>query len=115
MTRTSVLGVAGVIVVTPLFLGACTVSTQRLMIDKDLLAAEVQTQLTQKLNSQAPAISCPDDLEPKVGATTTCLMSAPSGTYNLTVTVTKLDPGAAGNYQTGNAIFDAKLADKPNP
>lgn len=115
MKSASAPGVAAVVAATAFVLAACTVTTQRLMIDKDLLAAEVQTQLTQQLDSQAPPISCPNDLEPKVGATTTCLMSAPSGTYNVTVTITKLDPGAAGNYQTGNAIFDAKLADKPNP
>lgn len=104
-----------VIAAASLLLAACSVSTGTLTIDKDLLSAEVQAQLTKELGTQAPTIDCPDDLEPTVGATTTCLMSAPEGTYNVTVTITKLDPGAAGNYQMGNAIFDVKVADKPNP
>ena len=42
-------------------------------------------------------------------------MKAPKGSYNVTVTITKLDEGVAGNFTTGNAIFDAKVADQPNP
>lgn len=84
-------------------------------IDKDLLAAQVQAQLTKELGKQAPTIVCPDNLEPKVGATTTCVMSDPRGNYDVTVTVTKLDPGAAGNYASGNAIFDTKVAGQPSP
>lgn len=92
-----------------------TIDTTQMVIDKDLLSAEVQAQLTKKLGKQAPTIDCPEALAATVGATTTCLMGAPDGNYNVTVTVTELQPGAAGNYDTGNAVFDAQVADKPNP
>lgn len=108
---------AGVVTATALFLVACTVHVEDKTeaVDKDLLSAEVQAQLTKQLGTQAPTIDCPEDLTAAVGATTTCLMRAPKGTYNVTVTVTKLDGGAAGNYDMGNAIFDTKVADQPNP
>ena len=116
MSRSAILPV-GVVAATSLVLAACTVhvNDRPMVIDKDLLSAQVQAQLTKELGTQAPTIDCPDDLKPDVGATTTCLMRAPKGTYNVTVTVTKLEPGAAGNYDMGNAIFDTKVADEPNP
>lgn len=108
---------AGIIAAAVLSLAACGVSftNEPDMIDKDLLSAQVQAQLTKERSEQAPTIDCPADLKPVVGATTTCLMKAPRGTYNVTVAITKLQPGEAGNYNTGNAIFDAKVADQPNP
>ena len=131
MSRSAILPagvVFGVVAATSLLLAACnktgSVSTEDgqvsasagpLVVDKDLLSAEVQAQLTKKLGEQAPPINCPDDLAADVGATTTCLMRAPEGTYNVTVTVTDLNWTGFGNFGVGNAIFDTKVADQPNP
>ena len=106
---------AGVITAVAFSLTGCTFTIGPDLIDKDLLSAEVQAQLTKERSEQAPTIICPKDLEAAVGATTTCTMKAPKGSYNVTVTITKLDEGVAGNFATGNAIFDAKVADQPNP
>ena len=106
---------AGVIAAVAFSLTGCTVTSGPYLIDKDLLSAQVQAQLTKERSEQAPTIDCPNDLEAAVGAMTTCLMKAPRGTYNVTVTITKLDEGVAGNFAGGNAIFDAKVADQPNP
>jgi len=116
MSRSVKLSV-GVIAATSLLLAACTgsVTNKPMVVDKDLLSAEVQAQLTKKLGEQAPTIDCPDDLEAEVGATATCLMRAPKGTYNVTVTVTGVDWSGYGNFGVGNALFDTKVADQPNP
>ncbi len=95
--------------------GQASVSAGPLIVDKQQLSAEVEAQLTKKLGTQASPVTCPEDLEPDIGATTTCSMSAPDGTYAVTVTVTKVDWTGFGNFGVGNAIFDAKVADKPNP
>lgn len=95
-------------------LGACSSQgVESELIDKDLLSAEVQAQLTKELSMQAPTVDCPEDLKPKVGATTTCVLNAPTGAYDVTVTVTRVNLGDAGNFQTGNALFDVKVADQP--
>lgn len=113
--------VMGFVAATSLILAACnkedravSASSGPLQVDKDLLSAEVQAQLTKKLGEQSPPISCPDDLAADIGATTTCLMTAPKGTYNVTVTVTDLKWTGFGNFGVGNAIFDTKVADQPN-
>jgi hypothetical protein len=120
MSRSAILSagvVMGVVAATSLLLAACSasVTNKPMVVDKDLLSAQVQAQLTKKLGEQAPPISCPDDLAADVGATTTCLMTAPKGTYNVTVTVTDLKWTGFGNFGVGNAIFDTKVADQPNP
>lgn len=85
-----------------------------LAVDKDQLTHEVHAQLTQKMGKQAPPVTCPDDLKAEVGATTTCTMDGGDGTYDVTVTVTKVDWTGFGNFGVGNAEFDAKVADQPH-
>lgn len=95
--------------------GNASASAGPLAVAKDLLSAEVQAQLTKKLGKQSSPVTCPEDLDADVGATTTCTMNDPKGTYNVTVTVTKVDWDGFGNFGVGNAVFDAKVADQPNP
>lgn len=121
---TAAQSLAGVVAATSLLLGACgqkaTVSNDSdavdaNSVDKVLLSAEVQAQLTKQLGKQSPPINCLRNLDSYVGATTTCLMSAPDGTYDVTVTVTKVEWTGFGNFGVGNAVFDTTVADKPNP
>ena len=73
-------------------------------------AGDVEDQISSQLESQvgqAPdKVDCPDDLEGKVDATMTCVLTAGSDTLDVTVTVTKVD-GSDVN-------FDIKVADQVN-
>ena len=75
-----------------------------------LAADEVATKAEDALEQQVgtrPNISCPHDLDAKVGAKTQCTLTAPgeSTKYGVTVTVTQVD----GN----NAKFDIKVDQQP--
>ena len=94
--------------------GQITASYKPAVVGKDLLSAEVQAQLTKKQGQPSPPVTCPNDLHATEGASTSCFMKAPDGVYNVTVTVTKLDWTGFGNFGVGNAIFDTKVADRPN-
>jgi hypothetical protein len=90
-------------------------------VNDDVLQSQVRAQLTKQLGEQAPPVFCPDQLTADPGAKTTCTMTGPKGTYDITVTVTSmeygdviLDDGSPGNVDdVGNAKFDIKVADKP--
>jgi len=53
--------------------------------------------LLEKQVGQRPDVTCPDDLEAKVGATTRCTVTLEGfeGTYGVTVTVTHVDDDRA--------------------
>ena len=78
---------------------------------KMLFQSEVETQsqaaLTATIGQQAPAISCPGDLEAKVGATETCAVTINNSVFDVTVTVTSFDD------TNDNANFDVQVADAP--
>jgi hypothetical protein len=92
-------------------------------VNNDVLESQVRAKVAKDLGGQAPPVNCPNELDARRGATTICTMTRPDGTYNITVTVTEmdwgdviLDDGSPGNVDdTGNARFDVKVADKPNP
>ena len=91
-------------------------------LDKCVLESQVQSQLSKEVGQQVPPITCPDEIDADVGATTTCTFTGAEGTFNVTVTVTKvqwgetiLDDKSPGNFVSGNAEFDLKVADNPNP
>ena len=127
--------VVGFVVAASMVLPACTVGASTRegprpgdanpvgdwdALDRDVLEAQVRSQLTKKNGQQAPPITCPDELDARIGAKTTCTMTGPEGTYSVTVTVTRvdwgntvLDDGTLGNFVAGNAEFDAIVADKP--
>lgn len=94
--------------------GKAEVSAGPLYVDQEQLSTEVRDQLTKKLGTQAGPVSCPANLKPFTGETTTCTLTAPDGTYDVAVTITKVDWTGFGNFGVGNAVFDAKVADKPN-
>lgn len=128
--------VLGIIVATSPFLAACSVKTQESTescgpvepkagwngLDQCVLESQVQSQLAKQVGQSVPPISCPDELDAEVGASTVCTFTGAEGTFNVTVTVTSidwgkviLDDGSPGNFVSGNAEFDLKVADKPNP
>ena len=126
----------GLVAATSLLLAACSASSEDVnescgaiakdgagdRIDKCVLEAQVQSQLTKKTGEQVPPINCPDELDAEVGAMTICTFTGAEGTFDVTVTVTSvdwgdmiLDDGTQGNFVSGNAKFDLKVADEPNP
>ena len=107
--RIRTVGTLAVVVATSLAIGACSasVSVGTKTIAKDELQTEVQSQLSKTVGKQAPAITCPGDLDAEVNATTTCTMTGSDGAYDVAVTVTAVD--------AGTAKFDVQVADQPNP
>ena len=77
-------------------------------IETDELEPEVVAKLTELTGGTAPdAVDCPDDLPGRVGATTTCILTAGEDRLETTVTVTSAEGPAVG--------FDIKVADEPLP
>ena len=91
-------------------------------LDKCVLESQVQSQVAKQLGRSAPLVSCPDELDADPGASTVCTFTDAKGTFDVTVTVTSIDwgkvileDGSPGNFVSGNAELDVKVADKPNP
>jgi hypothetical protein len=74
--------------------------------DKDAVAEQISTQLTEEVGTKPDAVECPEDLEAKVGATLTCTLTHEGVSYDVTVTVTSVD-------QDDNVKFDIQVADQP--
>lgn len=91
-------------------------------LDRCVLESQVQSQLAKQVGQSVPPITCPNELDANLGASTVCTFTGAEGTFNVTVTITDidwgkttLDDGSPGNFVSGNARFDLKVADKPNP
>ncbi|MFB9313916.1 DUF4333 domain-containing protein [Nocardioides plantarum] len=77
-------------------------------VEPDELEPEVTAKLTELSGGTAPdAVDCPDDLPGRVGATTTCILTAGEDRLETTVTVTSAEGPKVG--------FDIKVADEPLP
>jgi phage tail sheath gpL-like len=83
--------------------GGCTVK-QTLSADEVAKSAE---DALEKQVGQRPDITCPDDVEAKVGNKTRCTLTAKGldGTYGVTVTIKSV--------KNGTANFDVLVDDKP--
>jgi hypothetical protein len=72
------------------------------------LEPEVADKLTELSGGTAPdAVDCPDDLPGRVGAKTTCILTAGKDRLETTVTVTSAEGPKVG--------FDIQVADEPLP
>jgi hypothetical protein len=106
--------IASALAVAAVALSACSASVD--VGGKTISKGELEKQVTASLAKlkgvpveQVPKLSCPEDLEAKVGATTTCKLGEPgSGVYDVAVKVDKLDEA------TNNASFTIKVASQPN-
>ncbi len=126
----------GIITAASPLVAACSVTTQESTggcgpvvpngawdgLDRCVLESQVQSQLSKQVGQSVPPISCPNELDAELGANTVCTFTGAEGTFNVTVTVTNIDwgkvvmdDGSPGNFVSGNAEFDLKVADKPNP
>ncbi len=73
-------------------------------------ASDVETRVAEQVQSrigERPDVSCPDDLDAEVGATTRCSLTVAgvAGTYGVTVKVTKV--------QDDRAQFDITVDRRP--
>jgi hypothetical protein len=98
--------IAGVLLASALVVSACSQT-------KTLSKSEVETQaaaaLTAQVGQQSPPITCPGDLEAKVGASEVCAITLDSGVYDVTISVTSFDE------TSNNATFDVQVATQPRP
>ena len=69
------------------------ITTEARPIAKDLLAKKVSEQVTQQAKIQVESSTCDKDLQPMVGASSACTVTATGDSLRLVVTVTKVDGG----------------------
>lgn len=65
------------------------------VLDRDALAKDLSTRLSDATGDTPPKVTCPGDLPVKKDLTVRCTADIGSKTYGLTVTVTGTDGGAA--------------------
>jgi hypothetical protein len=87
------------------FLLAALVACGGSVLTADTVATSAEDALEKQIGVR-PTISCPDDVEAKVGATTRCTLTGGDDPteYDVAVTVTSVDGK--------NATFDVKVADQ---
>ncbi len=99
-----------VLLVTTLAIGlsACsasaTIGTKQ--VDKGEVAKEVSAQLAHEVGYAPDRVTCPDNLDAKVGAAQDCALTDHGTNYGVHVTVTSVE---------GDDVkFDVKVADHPS-
>ena len=80
-------------------------AAERLHMAQSPLSQAIR-QLESQVGQAPDKVNCPDDLEGKVDATMTCVLTAGSDTLDVTVTVTQVDGS--------DVSFDIKVADQVN-
>lgn len=109
MTRTHVaraVAIAALASLPALVLSGC--STQK-MVSSSELSTKAQAALAETTGGEVPPVSCPSDIEAKVGTTTTCTITGETGeVYDVTITITSV------NESTNDVQFDIQVADEPN-
>lgn len=76
-------------------------------VSKEEAAQQVSDQLTEQTGQTPDDVTCPEDLEAKVGESETCVITAGSDTVDVDVTVSSVD-------DAGNATLDIQVADSVN-
>jgi hypothetical protein len=88
-------------------LAACSLSlSSTTTLSADTVASSAEDALEEQIGVR-PSISCPEDVEAKVGAKTRCTLTGGDDPteYGVTVTVTSVDGK--------NALFDVEVDDQP--
>jgi hypothetical protein len=79
-------------------------------VDRAQVEKQAQTALSKSVGQQAPAATCPGDLEQEVGATMRCHMDfAEEGRLGLTVKVETVD----GSDSRLSFVADDKITEQP--
>lgn len=92
-------------------LAGCSASVGEEVVKKSEVEQQAIAQLAASKGiplSQAPKLTCPEDLKAKIGATMTCSIGTPPGkVYDVFITVTSV------NEDTKKVSFDIKVASTP--
>jgi Domain of unknown function (DUF4333) len=72
--------------------GACSCSvSSKATVSKGDVANQITSKLTDAAGNKPDSVSCPDDLQAKVGAQQNCTMKVKDQTFNVNVTVTSVN------------------------
>lgn len=75
-------------------------------VSKSDVESQITSQLEEQTGQTPDDVSCPDDLDAKVDATMTCVLTAGTDTVDVDVTVTSV--------KDGDVAFDIEVADQVN-
>lgn len=100
-----------VAIVAALAFVGCSAGAGEEVVKKSEVEQQAITQLAASKGiplSQAPKLTCPEDLKAKVGATLTCSIGTPPGkVYDVSIVVDSVDK------ETNKVNFNIKVADTP--
>ena len=105
MTSTTALRRSAPLLLVAALLAGCSSGDKT--VDRADVEKEAATQLAAQVNQPEPDISCPDDLDAKVGATMECELSVKGddAVYPVHIKVTSV--------KDGDAKFDVEVGDTP--
>jgi predicted secreted protein len=91
-----------------LSLSACSASASigTKQVDKAEVVKQVSAQLAKQVGKAPDSVTCPDNLDAKVGADLDCSLTDQGANYGVHVTVSSVDGD--------NVNFDIKVADHPS-
>ena len=70
---------------------SCSIGTSSHAVSKNDVAQQVTSKLTDAAGNKPDSVTCPSDLEAKVGAQLNCTMKVKNQTFNVNVTVTSVN------------------------
>jgi hypothetical protein len=70
---------------------SCSIGTSSHAVSKNDVAQQITTKLTDAAGNKPDSVTCPSDLEAKVGAQLNCTMKVKNQTFNVNVTVTSVN------------------------
>ena len=88
--RRSLIASAALAAVLTTAVSGCSVSVGKVSVDHSELEKSISDQLTKQVGQRPDKITCPDDLEGKVGATTRCTLTAGSDKLGVTAKTTSV-------------------------
>ena len=70
---------------------SCSIGSSSHSVSKSDVASQITTKLTDAAGNKPDSVTCPSDLEAKVGAQLNCEMKVKNQTFNVNVTVTSVE------------------------
>ena len=70
---------------------SCSIGTSSHAVSKNDVAQQITSKLTDAAGNKPDSVTCPSDLEAKVGAQLNCTMKVKNQTFNVNVTVTSVN------------------------
>lgn len=98
---------AGALAVLAVGVSAC--SSGPSLVDKNDVAGQITSKMTDASGNKPESVSCPDDLKAEVGAQLNCAMKVKGQSYNVNVTVTTVD-GDKANFDMVETVDKDQVA-----